>query len=200
MSSSDTEESESAKLSALKENLQRKGKNAYYYAHSHGANGPEWDGKEEPRLLSVSQTTVSTEQVRKKVATPIDSYGWSDGKKTVKILVDFENALDIPDEDISLVSMWLSEWNHLLAELCWYGVKFLYNYFMFPNRFMLVNKVTTENSVDFRITRDGKDHGLTISPLNECIESASFKKKDTRVDIILKKKDAITWHELRRKS
>jgi hypothetical protein len=48
---------------------------------------------------------VSTEQVRKKVATPIDSYGWSDGKKTVKILVDFENALDIPDEDISLVSM-----------------------------------------------------------------------------------------------
>mgnify|MGYP001946287623 FL=1 len=71
---------------------------------------------------------------------------------------------------------------------------------MFPNRFMLVNKVTTENSVDFRITREGKDHGLTISPLNECIESASFKKKDTRVDIILKKKDAITWHELRRKS
>mmetsp|Transcript_17252 Transcript_17252/g.28846 ORF Transcript_17252/g.28846 Transcript_17252/m.28846 type:complete len:163 (-) Transcript_17252:224-712(-) len=156
-------EESATNLSALKENLQRKGKNAYYYAHSHGADGPEWDGKEEPRLLSVSETTKPPEdQIRKKVATPIDSYGWSDGKKTVKILVDFENAIDLPDEHISLI--------------------------------------TTEVSVDFRITKDGKDYGLTISPLNESIESASFRKKDSRVDIILKKKDAITWHELRKKS
>lgn len=96
---------ETATLSALKENLQRKGKNAYYYAHSHGANGPAWDGKEEPRLLSVSEApALPAELVRRKVATPIDSYGWSDGKKTVKILVDFDNASDIPEEDISLVS------------------------------------------------------------------------------------------------
>jgi len=27
-------------LSALKDNIVRKGKNAYYYAHGHGANGP----------------------------------------------------------------------------------------------------------------------------------------------------------------
>ena len=30
----------------------KKGKNAYYYAHVHGANGPVWDGKEEPRLCA----------------------------------------------------------------------------------------------------------------------------------------------------
>lgn len=99
------DEEPTSKLSALGENLQRKGKNAYYYAHSHGANGPAWDGKEEPRLLSVSDAPLPpTEQIRKKVATPIDSYGWSDGKKTVKILVDFENAMEIADDDISLVS------------------------------------------------------------------------------------------------
>jgi hypothetical protein len=103
MSSEDEETANN--LSALGENLQRKGKNAYYYAHSHGANGPAWDGKEEPRLLSVSEApALPTEQIRKKVATPIDSYGWLDNKKTVKILVDFENAIDIPDEDFSLVS------------------------------------------------------------------------------------------------
>lgn len=62
------------------------------------------------------------------------------------------------------------------------------------------NQESTESSIDFRITKDGKDYGLMISPFNEPIDSASFKKKDNRVDIILKKKDAITWHELRKKT
>jgi hypothetical protein len=45
-------------------------------------------GKEEPRLLSVSEApALPIEQIRKKVATPIDSYGWLD------------NAMDIPDEE-----------------------------------------------------------------------------------------------------
>lgn len=86
--------------------MQRKGKNAYYYAHSHGANGPAWDGKEEPRKLSSSEAPpLPSEHTvpKKKAAKSIDSYGWSDGKKTVKILVDFDNAIDIPDEDIVLV-------------------------------------------------------------------------------------------------
>lgn len=43
-----------AALSALDENIEKKGKNSYYYAHSLKANGPAWDGREEPRLLSVT--------------------------------------------------------------------------------------------------------------------------------------------------
>lgn len=35
---------------------------------------------------------------------PIDSYGWMDGKKLVKVLIDFENAISIEDEMIHLVS------------------------------------------------------------------------------------------------
>lgn len=46
--------SASPALSALDENIEKKGKNAYYYAHSLKANGPAWDGKEEPRLLAVT--------------------------------------------------------------------------------------------------------------------------------------------------
>lgn len=32
-------------VSALRDNIATKGKNAYYYAHSHKADGPAWDGK-----------------------------------------------------------------------------------------------------------------------------------------------------------
>jgi hypothetical protein len=66
--------------------------------------------------------------------------------------------------------------------------------------YVCCHQISTETSIDFRITRDGKDYGLAISPFNEPIESATFKKKDNRVDIILKKTEFITWHELRKKS
>jgi len=35
----------SASTNALEANIGTKGKNAYYYAHSHKASGPKWDGK-----------------------------------------------------------------------------------------------------------------------------------------------------------
>ena len=46
--------------SALQHNIESKGNNAYYFAHAFKANGPVWDGKPEPRLLSVqSESSVS---------------------------------------------------------------------------------------------------------------------------------------------
>ena len=36
---------EESSVSALRDNIATKGKNAYYYAHSHRADGPAWDGK-----------------------------------------------------------------------------------------------------------------------------------------------------------
>ena len=97
--------------------------NSYYYAHGHNANGPEWDGKEEPRLLSSTPIEVKVwiellhgsislrfmiEQKNiKPHAKPIDSYGWMDGKKLVKVFVEFENASSIEDEMIQLVDLFL---------------------------------------------------------------------------------------------
>lgn len=93
---SDIDQSESA----LRENISKKGKNAYYYAHGNTANGPAWDGKEEPRLLAVGvERTIS-----KPLASQFDSFSWLDETKNVKVYVDFENANDIDDENISLVS------------------------------------------------------------------------------------------------
>ena len=38
-------DADESSVSALRDNIATKGKNAYYYAHSHKADGPAWDGK-----------------------------------------------------------------------------------------------------------------------------------------------------------
>lgn len=45
------------------DNIAKKGKNAYYYAHAHNATGPKWDGKIEPRLLSTSSNSNITDNI-----------------------------------------------------------------------------------------------------------------------------------------
>lgn len=87
-------------LSALRENIEKKGTNSYYYAHGKKIEGPQWDGKEEPRLLSVSEGPL----IPKINYIEFASFSWLDDNKSVKIFVDFENAPEIPDSDISLVS------------------------------------------------------------------------------------------------
>jgi hypothetical protein len=54
MMESNTITNDNNNKSALQENIDRKGSNAYYFAHAHKANGPAWDGKPEPKLLSRS--------------------------------------------------------------------------------------------------------------------------------------------------
>jgi hypothetical protein len=49
----------SSNKSALQHNIESKGNNAYYFAHAFKANGPKWDGKPEPRLLSKLDSNLS---------------------------------------------------------------------------------------------------------------------------------------------
>lgn len=86
--------------SALRENINRKGNNSYYYAHGNTANGPAWDGKEQPRLLAVA---TADKPITKTFVTPFDSFSWLDEKKNVKVYIEFENADQVEDESISLV-------------------------------------------------------------------------------------------------
>mmetsp|Transcript_32570 Transcript_32570/g.24072 ORF Transcript_32570/g.24072 Transcript_32570/m.24072 type:complete len:153 (+) Transcript_32570:128-586(+) len=90
---------EDESLSALRENIERKGSNSYYYAHGKKIDGPQWDGKEEPRLLSVAEGPV----IPRINYIEFPSFSWLDDTRSVKIFVDFENAMDTPDTDISLV-------------------------------------------------------------------------------------------------
>ena len=93
--------------SALHDNIERKGKNAYYYAHAHKVNGPKWDGKAEPRLLSRSESieghpmmeSMSLDDNKKKVAafdyskSNITKYAFLDeGGKKVKLYIDLDSV------------------------------------------------------------------------------------------------------------
>jgi hypothetical protein len=104
--------SDEAKQSALQENINRKGANSYYYAHGKKIEGPAWDGREEPRLLSCSPA-ASARVETKVIVNTLDSFSWLDETKTVKVYVDFENASAIDDADITLVSSLPTPTHHI---------------------------------------------------------------------------------------
>jgi hypothetical protein len=94
--------------SALRENIERKGKNSYYFAHAHKADGPLWDGKAEPKLLSSSivsnenrkMTKIASFDIQK---SNITSYAFSDEAKAVKLFITMEGVGEkCIDEDIDL--------------------------------------------------------------------------------------------------
>ena len=82
--------------SALQENIASKGKNAYYFAHAHKANGPEWDGKAEPKLLSLEKVSTDDKGTTKSHSSfdyhksNITSYAFADGTKSVKLYIEME--------------------------------------------------------------------------------------------------------------
>jgi hypothetical protein len=102
---------ETTNRSALEDNIDQKGKHAYYFAHAHKANGPKWDGKAQPRLLS-SRSLSTAEQKMKTVTSSfeytksnITSYAFSDDGKSVKLYITMEEVGDkCSDDDISLDS------------------------------------------------------------------------------------------------
>ena len=90
--------------SALQVNIETKGKNAYYFAHAHKANGPKWDGKVEPKLLAKQE---SQHEFKKPAfdysKSNIRKYAFLDEAKAVKLYIDLEGIGEkCSDEDITL--------------------------------------------------------------------------------------------------
>jgi hypothetical protein len=93
--------------SALRDNIDRKGTNAYYFAHAKTANGPEWDGNEQPRLLGKSTSNVSDNNSRRlssfDLKSNITSYAFYDDGKTVKLYISMDGVGEkCTEEDITL--------------------------------------------------------------------------------------------------
>ena len=86
-------------LSALRENIEKKGKNSYYYAHGPKIDGPQWDGKEAPRLLS---SVGEGDAPYSRLSVAFKEYSWGDGKKIVTVYLDFAKAEQVSDEAISV--------------------------------------------------------------------------------------------------
>lgn len=90
--------------SALQDNLDKKGKNAYYFAHAHKATGPAWDGKEAPRLLAkesssdLQQKTSSFDYTK----SNITSYAFLDDGSKVKLYITLEGVGEMDESNISL--------------------------------------------------------------------------------------------------
>lgn len=99
---------EDMRKSALQDNLERKGKNAYYFAHAHKATGPAWDGKVEPQLISRHATTeghklsvISSSFDYSK--SNITTYSFLDDWGKVKLYLDFDFVGEkCTDEDVTL--------------------------------------------------------------------------------------------------
>jgi hypothetical protein len=167
MTSTDVGAQETA-TSALQDNIQRKGNNAYYFAHANKPTGPVWDGKAEPRLL---ETKVSTVSNTARASTPcsfdfksnITSYAFSDEGKAVKLYITLEGVGDkCSDEDVTL--------DHTENSFC-----------------LMVN-----NYKD-----NGQPACLSFLKLTAPISGAKHRKKQDRIILTLTKVDAEKeWHTI----
>mmetsp|Transcript_3093 Transcript_3093/g.4500 ORF Transcript_3093/g.4500 Transcript_3093/m.4500 type:complete len:185 (-) Transcript_3093:114-668(-) len=113
----ESEEAQNTNTSALRDNIERKGKNAYYYAHGHKVNGPKWDGKPEPKLLSKEEfvdttssannnSAVLSDVARRSLAfdskSTITSYAFCDEEAKVKIYVNLPSVGENDGVDVQL--------------------------------------------------------------------------------------------------
>jgi len=90
--------------SALQDNIERKGKNAYYFAHAHKSTGPKWDGKPEPKLLSRQESQHESKKPGFDYSkSNISKYAFLDEEKCVKLYIDLEGVGEkCSDDDICL--------------------------------------------------------------------------------------------------
>eukprot|EP00591_Stephanopyxis_turris_P008079 CAMPEP_0195526800 /NCGR_PEP_ID=MMETSP0794_2-20130614/28102_1 /TAXON_ID=515487 /ORGANISM="Stephanopyxis turris, Strain CCMP 815" /LENGTH=186 /DNA_ID=CAMNT_0040657579 /DNA_START=63 /DNA_END=623 /DNA_ORIENTATION=- len=158
--------------SALQDNIDSKGKNAYYFAHAHKATGPKWDGKIEPKLLArTSESNTSKGKAVRSLSSfdtssNIRSYSFSDEDSKVKIYVELPG----------------------IAEKC-------------PNDEDVILDFTSQ-SFSLTLLNYGDDdldmcqRRLAFSKLHGSIENASFKKKKDRIILTLNKSDIKEWSSI----
>jgi len=79
------------------ENLLKKGSQSYYYAHTRALEEGSVTARvydEPPRLVRKEVVEVKAEEI----AVLVTKFSWCDGKKTVSIYIDVENAESLPDD------------------------------------------------------------------------------------------------------
>jgi len=190
-------------LSALRDNIERKGKNAYYFAHAKTANGPKWDGKIEPKLLSTSSSNISSvsssasmSKLSLMAKSNITNYAFLDDGVKVKIYVNLPGVGNCDDENITIDfterSLCLTVKDYAIAS---------------PSSSAPSKEDEEEDKGELimdsapetvkEIVEERKeDRCLTFAKLYGDIEKATFKKKPDKVIITLKKKDDSKWNSI----
>lgn len=175
-----SDEESKVSRNALQENLENKGKNAYYFAHNKTPSGPTWDGKPQPRLLAKHSSCGTTDNVLETAhahisndevqsllqglqenkssfdfrKSNISKYAFLDEGKKVKIYVELEGVGDICESEDAITLDW------------------------------------DERSFSLVIRLDSDIKCLSFGKLQGAIKKATFKKKTDRIVIIITKKVA----------
>ena len=181
--SSVTDANNNNNKSALQDNIERKGKNAYYYAHGHKVNGPAWDGKAEPRLLSRQESATCSSSsstaghlvsaaTQKKAfdyhKSNITSYAFMDDGMKVKLYISLPGVGEKcnPDNDISL------DYTETSFSLI------IRNYSAAPSQ------------------QQQQEHCLQFGKLTAEITNATFRLKPDKVIVTLNKAREGVWHTI----
>ncbi len=200
--------------SALQDNIESKGKNAYYFAHAHKSNGPKWDMKPEPRLLvkhssssglnnnsnnecdeeqisSISKHAESLIQSLKDskssfnfAKSNITKYAFLDEGEKVKVYIDMKGVGDRCTNENDVQL----DWDERSFSLTVYNYKY--------NNDDNVDDATRTDSNDVQCLSFGKLHGF--------ITKAVVKVKTDRLILTLFKKveegkDPETWPSIAQK-
>ena len=155
--------------SALEDNIARKGKNAYYYAHDKQKQTHvfKWDGRPEPALISREKSNDDLPAKFHKSASfhyaksNITSYAFLNEDKTVKLYITMEEVGDkCTDDDIHL------DWDQSSMSL------------------------TVKNYKD-------EEQCLSFGKLTANITDAKYKlKKDKIIVTLQKEKEGVEWHTI----
>ena len=181
----ETPESVDSNISALQDNIERKGKNAYYFAHAHKATGPKWDGKPEPKLLSkqasssLSTTMSASFDFRQ---SNITTYAFLNNEKNVKLYVEMEGVgTQCTDEDVTL------EWTPTSLGLV------IQNYCK-PST---ASADDDEDTAEATPSTAATPQCLKFAKLSGIIRKASYKLKDDRIILTLTKETpGEEWHTI----
>ena len=195
--------------SALQDNIERKGKNAYYFAHAHKATGPKWDGKIEPKLLASNSnvsnvsSTASMSKLSLMAKSNITNYAFLDDGKKVKIYVNLPGVGECDTDNITIDfterSLCLTVKDYIIPS---------------PTTTTAVSKdddedrgelivdsapsppeeETIKDIVEEEMRKE--DRCLTFAKLYGDIEKATFKKKADKVIVIITKKVDSKWNSI----
>lgn len=170
------------RTSALQDNIAKKGKNAYYYAHGNKPDGPDWDGRAEPRLLSKSsdgEDNNMSEGNKKALLRSVASFDFKKSNITSYSFLD----------DGPVVKLYLTGFDDI-GTLC-------------TNDDIILDY--TERSFCFTITNYYTPSSLSSEPQILCftrlcgpISDVSFKLKKNKIIITLTKheKELKDWHTI----
>mmetsp|Transcript_12316 Transcript_12316/g.23077 ORF Transcript_12316/g.23077 Transcript_12316/m.23077 type:complete len:213 (+) Transcript_12316:177-815(+) len=187
MSPQDESNADAAAItSALRENINSKGKNAYYFAHANTPKGPTWDGKPEPRLLA-KHSSVGTDDNNMGDSEDTQHVTHGDAQKLLQSLKQKQASFDFTKSNITKYSF-LDDGAKVKIYVVLKGVGEICKN---DDDITLEWKEKSFSLAIRNYTEEGKDESevkcLCFGRLHGSIQNASFKKKTDKVIITLTK-------------